>query len=182
MPWNVHALIVEIMENLEATPVMQQSYLNFKLGEDVFAVNVSQVSEIIKKPLIKRMPYAPGFMTGVINVRGRVLPVLDIRMKFGVDFEKDTFHAHILVVKIFLEGNPVEIGALVDSVEGIMELPEKDIEPLPGMGSQFITTFIKGMVRKPGNYIVVMDINNIFSELEISQALRLTDRMTDCTL
>jgi purine-binding chemotaxis protein CheW len=149
---------------------LQQSYLSFRLGEEIFAANVSQVLEILEIPVITRIPHSPHYMRGIINLGGKVLPVLDTRLKFGLDAEEDTIATRIIVVKILLDGLPIEIGALVDSVEEETEITENQIEPLPFPGFRIYSSFIKGMVRNKDKYVIILQMDKVFTELEISQA------------
>jgi purine-binding chemotaxis protein CheW len=147
----------------------QQSYLSFRLGEEEYAANVSQVLEILEMPSITSIPHSPPYMRGVINLRGRVLPVLDTRLKFGLIVGDDTKNTSIIVLHIMLDGKKVDVGALVDSVEEVMELRDTDMEAPPTLGISFNTAFIKGMVKNRDKFIIVLDMNKVFSESDLTE-------------
>ncbi|MFP4289302.1 MAG: chemotaxis protein CheW, partial [Bacteroidales bacterium] len=136
----------------------QQSYLSFRLGKEEFAANVSNVLEILEMPAITSIPHAPEYMRGVINLRGKVLPVLDTRLKFGLQINDDTVDTSIIVLRISLEGKEIEIGALVDGVEEVMELSESDMEPAPKLGSDLKIKFIEGMVKNDDKFIMILNM------------------------
>ncbi len=145
----------------------QQSYLSFRLGKEEFAANVSNVLEILEMPAITSIPYAPEYMRGVINLRGKVLPVLDTRLKFGLKVSDDTVDTSIIVLRISLEGKEIEIGALVDGVEEVMELTESDMEPAPKLGSDLKIKFIEGMVKNDDKFIMILNMDKVFSGEEL---------------
>ncbi|MFW5777961.1 MAG: chemotaxis protein CheW [Bacteroidota bacterium] len=145
----------------------QQSYLSFRLGKEEFAANVSNVLEILEMPAITSIPHAPEYMRGVINLRGKVLPVLDTRLKFGLQINDDTVDTSIIVLRISLEGKEIEIGALVDGVEEVMELSESDMEPAPKLGSDLKIKFIEGMVKNDDKFIMILNMDKVFSGEEL---------------
>lgn len=148
----------------------QLSYLSFKLGEEEFAANVSRVLEILELPVITKVPHAPDFMRGVINLRGKVLPVLDTRTKFRMPKVDDTINTSIVVLKVNIDGSPLEVGAVVDSVEEVRNLTDEEIDAPPKIGLSFNATFLKGMVKDKDKFIMVLDIDKVFSQNELSQA------------
>src|SRR5690348_13350615 len=111
-----------------------QSFLTFKLCDEVFAINVAKVLEILEVKPITRVPNAPAFMKGVINLRGAILPVIDTRIKFGlpeVEFNIDTC---IVVLSANSEKEPLQIGAIVDSVQKVVDISDDSIQASPGLG------------------------------------------------
>lgn len=153
----------------------QQSYLSFKLSEEEYAANVSQVLEILEMPSITTIPHSPPYMRGVINLRGRVLPVLDTRLKFGLTVGEDTKNTSIIVLRIMLDGQLVDVGALVDSVEEVLELRDSDMEAPPTLGVGFNTAFIQGMVKNRDKFIIVLDMNKVFSESDLTEATTVSE-------
>jgi len=144
-----------------------ESYLSFRLNDEVFAVHVAQVLEIMGIPAITKVPKAPPSLTGVINLRGTVLPVIDTRIKFGLkkaDFDVDTC---IIVFKIEMESEPITIGALVDSVQEVIEISEEEILPPPSIGSKYKSDLIKGMYKSDENFIMLLNIDHVFSSDEL---------------
>src|SRR5258705_6520490 len=98
------------------------SFLSFRLGDELFAANVSKVLEILEIPKITKVPRSPAFMRGVVNLRGNVLPVIDTRIKFGLPTIDDTINSCILVLSIELEGKEIVLGAIVDEVKEVTEI------------------------------------------------------------
>lgn len=149
-----------------------RQYLTFKLGEEVFALDVSQVREILDYIKITKVPQTPEYMCGVINLRGSVVPVIDMRLKFGLSKTEATVHTCIVVVEVNIDSERTILGALVDSVQEVFELEPDDIEAPPKIGTHLKTEFIKGMGKREDKFIIILDIDKIFSvrELELLNA------------
>jgi purine-binding chemotaxis protein CheW len=145
-----------------------RQYLTFQLDEEVFAIDVSNVREILEFTTVTKVPCTPEFMRGVINLRGSVVPVLDMRLKFGLTRTEKTVDTCIIVVEVSFEGETTIIGALVDSVQEVFELEPGDVEPAPNIGTQLKTEFIKGMGKRDNHFIIILDINRVFSTEELS--------------
>lgn len=143
-------------------------YLTFKLGEEVFALDVNVVREILDFTTITKVPQTPDFMRGVINLRGSVVPVVDMRLKFGMSETEKTVNTCIVVVEVSLESEQTILGALVDSVQEVFELEAGAIEPAPKIGTRLKTDFIRGMGKRDGQFIMILDIDRIFSGDELS--------------
>jgi len=143
------------------------SYLSFQLGQEMFAADVSKVLEILEMRPITKVPRSPSYMRGVINLRGSVLPVLDTRIKFGMETKEDTVDTCIVVLNVLMEGEPLTLGALVDSVEEVLELTEADIEAPPTIGSKFNPEYLHGMVKMDENFIMVLNVDKVFSTDEL---------------
>jgi len=141
--------------------------LTFKLGEEVFAINVSKVINILEMSHITRMPKTPEYMKGVINLRGTVLPVVDLRIKFGLPEKENTVDTSIIVISIDLNGEPVLIGTLVDAVREVLELRNDEISPAPTIGTKYNTGLIEGMWRTDEKFIMILDIDKVFSTEEV---------------
>ena len=138
-------------------------YLTFSLDDEIFAVEIAKVREVLDLIQITRVPRMPEFMRGVINLRGAVVPITDMRLKFGMPMAKDTVHTCIIVLETEIDGDPVIIGALADSVREVLELKAEDIEPPPRMGTHLKTEFIKEMGKQNDSFIIILDIDRIFS-------------------
>ena len=145
-----------------------QSYLTFRLGDETFAANVSKVSEILEIPKITKVPRSPDFMRGVINLRGSVLPVIDAPVKFGLPTVTDTVETCIVVMNIVIEGQPMSIGVLVNAVSDVMEIDESTIQPAPTVGSKYKAEFIEGMVKSNEQFIMILNLDLVFSSDEVS--------------
>jgi purine-binding chemotaxis protein CheW len=147
-----------------------RQYLTFQLGEEVFAIGVSNVREILEFTTVTKVPKTPEFMRGVINLRGSVVPVLDMRLKFGLTRTEKTVDTCIIVVEVSFEDENTIIGALVDSVQEVFDLEADQIEPAPKIGTQLKTEFIKGMGKRDDQFIIILDINKVFSSEELAVA------------
>jgi purine-binding chemotaxis protein CheW len=143
------------------------SYLSFKLGDELFAANVAKVLNILEMVKITKVPKAPEYMKGVINLRGNVLPVIDTRIKFGMtptEFSKNTC---ILVLDIIVDGDEIQVGSLVDSVQEVLEITKEGIQPPPNIGSKYKSEFIFGMAKQKEEFIMLLDMDKVFSVEEI---------------
>jgi purine-binding chemotaxis protein CheW len=109
----------------------------------------------------------PDFMRGVINLRGSVVPVVDMRIKFGLEAVEDTVDSCIVVVEVDIAGEQVIIGALADSVQAVFELKQEEIEPAPTLGARLDTAFINGMGKVDDEFIIILDIDKVFSTDEL---------------
>lgn len=143
-------------------------YLTFKLDEEMFSIDVSQVREILDMITITKVPKSPDFMRGVINVRGAVVPVVDLRLKFGMPEIESTVDTRIIVMELMLEGENTVLGAIADAVQDVIELEPGQIEDPPRIGARWKTEFIRGMGKKDGDFIIILDIDRIFSTEELA--------------
>lgn len=143
------------------------SYLSFKLGDELFASNVSKVLNILEMTKITKVPRSPSYMKGVINLRGTVLPVVDTRYKFGMTETEMTNNTCILVLEVEVDGESVNVGAIVDSVQEVLELQQEDIQPPPSIGSKYQSEFIFGMAKIDEEFIMLLDMDKVFSADEI---------------
>jgi len=147
-------------------------YLTFTLDEEVFALEISRVREVLDYMPITRVPRMPEFMRGVINVRGGVVPVLDLRLKLGMTATRKTRDTCIIIVEPQVEGETARFGALADSVQEVLALDPSDILPPPRLGSGMRTEFIRNMARRDdGRFLIILDIRKVFSREELSEAL-----------
>lgn len=145
-----------------------QTYLSFCLGNETFATNVQKVLNILELKPITKVPHAPEFMRGVINLRGNVLPVIDMRVKFGMERVEATVDTCIIVLNVEISGEEVMLGILVDAVSEVLEIDENKIEPSPSIGTRYKAEFIKGMWRNGEDaFIMLLNIDLIFSTDEV---------------
>ena len=144
-------------------------YLTFKLGDEVFALDIAKVREVLDFTTLTRVPKMPEFMRGVINLRGSVVPVADLRLKFGMTQTEKTTDTCVIITEVSVDGETAVLGALADSVQEVMELEQHSIEPPPRIGTQLRTEFIKGMGRQGERFIIILDIDKIFSVEELLQ-------------
>ena len=142
-------------------------YLTFKLADETFALDVSKVREILEQSNITKIPQTPDFMRGVINLRGSVVPVIDMRLKFGMSETEQTVNTCIIVAEVQLEDETVILGALADSVQEVIEMEPEQNEAAPHVGTRLNTDFIKGMGKVDNQFIMILDIDKIFSSDEM---------------
>lgn len=140
-----------------------RQYLTFKLGEEIFALDVDKVREVLDYTAITRIPRTPPFMRGVINLRGSVVPVVDLRLAFGMTATAKTVSTCIVVVEVSMDGENVVLGALADSVEEVIDLEPEQIQPGPRLGASIDTNFIRGMGKRDSQFLMILDIDRVFS-------------------
>jgi len=140
-----------------------QTYLSFKMSDELFAINVSKVINILEIRQITKVPKTPVYMKGVINLRGTVLPVVDLRIKFGLPEKENTVDTSIIVLNIEKDGETIMLGTLVDAVREVLELKDDEIAPSPSIGTKYNSGFIQGMYRMEEHFIMILDIDKIFS-------------------
>lgn len=146
-------------EELQAT-----QYLTFVLDKEVFAVDVARVREILEYTSVTRVPKTENYMRGVINLRGSVVPVVDMRVLFGLAEADTTVNTCIIVMEVVADGSGFVMGALADSVREVMELDPGQIEPAPKVGSRVKTEFISGMGKQNNEFIMILDIDRMLPE------------------
>jgi len=144
-----------------------RQYLTFILDGELFALDISKVREVLDYTKITKVPQMPDFMLGVINLRGSVVPVIDMRTKFGMNKIDRTVNTCIVIVEVTLDNEHVILGTLVDSVQEVFELEPAQIEPPPKIGMRLKTEFIKGMGKKEEKFIIILDIDRVFSTEEL---------------
>ena len=142
-------------------------YLTFKLDDEVFALGIDKVREVLDYTSVTKVPQTPEFMRGVINLRGGVVPVIDMRLKFGLPRTEQTVNTCIIIVEVEVEGEITILGALADSVQEVLDLEPQQIEPAPKIGTKLRTEFIRGMGRRDERFIIILDIDKVFSGDEL---------------
>ncbi len=143
------------------------TFLSFKLAKEFFAVNVAKVLTILEIKPITKVPNSPNYMRGVINLRGNVLPVIDMRIKFGMETTEVTDNTCIIVLNVIIEDENIQLGILVDSVDKVLEIKDSEIEESPAIGTKYKTEFIQGMYKLSNGFIMLLNIDLIFSSSEL---------------
>lgn len=143
------------------------SYLTFKLGEEEFAAHVGKVLNILEMTKITEVPKSPDYMKGVINLRGSVLPVIDTRIKFGMTPTEYTPNTCIVVMDIDMDGDSIHVGALVDSVQAVLEIEDTQILPPPSIGHKYRSEFIEGVATINDSFIMILNMDEVFSSEEV---------------
>ena len=138
-------------------------YLTFKLEDEVYATDIAQVREVLEYSRVTKVPRTPDYMRGVINLRGRVVPVLDLKLRLGMNRTEQTVNTCVIIVEVNMEGETMVIGALADSVQEVIEMDPSVIEPAPKIGTKLNTDFIRGMGKRDEQFIIILDIDKVFS-------------------
>jgi purine-binding chemotaxis protein CheW len=145
------------------------AYLTFSLGEENFAIPVEHVQEVVELDQVTRVPNAPEYMLGIINLRGRVLPLFDTKHKLGLPKTETTKKSRIMILNIKYDDNKyLEIGALVDVAKEVVEISASEIQDAPEFENSASST-ITGIVNKQGSITMIMDIQRVFTLQEINQ-------------
>ena len=143
-------------------------YMTFKLGDELFAIDVGQVREVLEISQITKVPTAPEYVRGVVNVRGQATPVADLRLRFGLPEGADTVHTRIIVMELDLDGETTALGGIADSVHEVIELDPGNIDPPPHIAMRWRTEFIQGMGKRGDDFIIILDVNAVFSSEELA--------------
>lgn len=143
-------------------------YLTFELNEEEFGLEILKVQEIIGMMNVTRVPRTPHFVRGVINLRGKVIPVIDLRLKFGLDSVENTDRTCIIVVQITHDANQITMGIIVDEVSEVMDVAVDQIEPPPRFGASVDTGFILGMGKVEQKVLMLLDIDKVLSTDEVA--------------
>ena len=143
-------------------------YLTFKLGQEEFGVRVIKVREIMGIQQITAVPQTPDYLKGVINLRGKVIPVIDLRLKFGMPAIEYSQRTCIVVVQVEGEAGAILVGLVVDAVSEVLNLASSDIEDTPDFGNRMTTPFILGMAKPKGKVKILLDIDRVVNAQEIA--------------
>lgn len=148
----------------------QQQYLTFSLNDEMFAIGILAIREIIEYGHITEVPMVPPFIRGVINLRGAVVPVIDLSARFGRRSGEITKRTCIVIIEIdgSAGSHHHQMGVVVDAVSEVLEIPSGEIEPPPAFGSNIRTDFISGMGKVGGRFVVILDVDRILSLEEVA--------------
>ena len=164
--------MTELAEKMDqAVKVMadkEGKYLTFSMADEEYGVGILKIKEIIGMMSITTIPQTPEFVKGVINLRGKVIPVVDLRLKFGMDFIDYTERTCIIVVETEGSSGTVQIGIVVDSVSEVLNITGADIEETPTFGTKLNTDFILGMAKMEGGVKILLDIDQVLSAEEVT--------------
>jgi purine-binding chemotaxis protein CheW len=145
----------------------QKQYLTFMLGGEMFAIGILGIKEIIEYGGLTEVPMMPECIRGVINLRGAVVPVMDLSVRFGKPTTSVTKRTCIVIVEVDAEGERQDMGVVVDAVNAVLEIPASEIEPAPTFGAKIRTDFIEGMGKVNGKFVILLDVNQVLSPEEI---------------
>jgi purine-binding chemotaxis protein CheW len=146
---------------------MKNTYLSFIIGDELYAVNVSKVLEVLEKQSISRVPNAPHYIKGIVNFRGDIVPVFETRDKFNLQTRKDGDTYVIIVLDLSQNAEAFRIGALVDRVKDVLEIDDSEIKAVPTMSKEFNSKFLQGIYKLNNNFILLLDVEKVFTTEEI---------------
>lgn len=151
-----------------STKVREGKYLTFTLAGEEYGIGILKVREIIGMMVITAVPRTPDYVKGVINLRGKVIPVIDLRLKFGLEAMEYTERTCIIVVEIAGAGRKIPMGIVVDSVSEVLNIKAGDIEDTPNFGSRLDTDYILGMAKAGGGVKILLDIDKVLNSEDIT--------------
>ncbi|MEO5932629.1 MAG: chemotaxis protein CheW [Duganella sp.] len=146
-----------------ATAADGTQYLTFMLGDEVFAIGILAIKEIIEYGDVTTVPMMPTCIRGVINLRGAVVPVMDLSARFGKRSSEVSKRTCIVIVEIDAEGDRRDIGVIVDAVNAVLEIAASEIEPPPGFGARIGADFIAGMGKVNGKFVILLRVDKVLS-------------------
>lgn len=155
--------LIELNESL-----IDSQYLTFIITDEEFAVPIMRVKEIIEYQSLTQVPMVPEFIAGAVNLRGAVVPVINLAIKFGLEAREVNRRSCIVIMEMQLEDEVAVLGILVDKVLQVLDIPDSEIEPAPSFGAQIKTEFIQGMARAEEKFVIILSINQVLSIDEIS--------------
>ncbi|MBI5523611.1 MAG: purine-binding chemotaxis protein CheW [Desulfarculus sp.] len=143
-------------------------YLTFDLAEEEYGLEILRVREIIGMMEITPVPRTPDYVLGVINLRGKVIPVIDLRLKFGLPYKDPDDRTCVIVVEVMSEGATVQMGIVVDRVNEVVDVKGAEVEPTPNFGVSLDTTFILGMAKVGNKVKILLDIDRVLTSSEVA--------------
>ncbi len=161
--------MVKVDDVLPAVQQDAQQYLTFTLGHEMYAVGILRIKEIIEYGELTTVPTMPAFIRGVINLRGAVVPVVDLASRFGDQAAQVTRRTCIVILEVNQGDDQQIMGIMVDAVSEVLEIPPDQIEPAPAFGARIRVDFIAGMGKVDGRFVIILDVNRVLSLDEISQ-------------
>jgi purine-binding chemotaxis protein CheW len=148
--------------------VEAQQFLTFTLGGEMFAIEINNIKEIIEYGSLTTVPMMPEFVRGVINLRGRVVPVIDLAVRFGRKASEATKRTCNVIIEVQAEEQTLDIGIVVDAVSEVLEIPASEIEPAPSFGAKIRADFIQGMGKVGGEFVIILGLDKVLSVEEMS--------------
>ena len=148
--------------------VRTDQYLTFTLAEETFAIEIVKVREVIDYVHLTRVPRMPVFLRGVINLRGSVVPVIDLRLILSMPAVEKTVDTCIIIAEVNMDGEPLHLGMLADSVQEVIDIDPSQIDPPPRLGSMLNTEFIRGMGKRGEGFFIILNIDQVLSSDEMA--------------
>lgn len=154
---------------LEATE--QTQFLTFLLGEELYAIGILQVREIIEYATVTRVPNMPASIRGVINLRGAVAPVVDLAVRFGLPESQVTKRTCVIIAEVAAGGDRLVMGLMADAVSQVIDLPPADIEPPPAFGTRVRVDFLRGLGKIGKKFVLILDLDRALSNTELTSVV-----------
>lgn len=151
--------------SMHAMDLLVGKYLTFELGEETYGLEILKVQEIIGLMSITRVPKTPDYVRGVINLRGKVIPVIELRAKFGMATVEDTERTCIIVIQVEGKEGPLIMGILVDEVSEVVNVQREQLEPAPSFGS-LDTAFMRAMGKINNKVVILLDVDRVLTATE----------------
>lgn len=152
-------------------------YLTFTLGKEMFAIGILNIKEILEYGQLTSVPMMPEFIRGVINLRGAVVPVVDLGARFGGKQSDITKRTCIVIIEVTTEETSQDIGVVVDAVSEVLEIPDEEIEPAPAFGARIRADFIAGMGKVNGKFVIILEVNKVLSVDELEMVSRVGEEV-----
>src|SRR3569833_2920 len=146
--------------------VQAEQYLTFLLGGEVYAMGILSIKEILEYQPVTTVPMTPAYVRGVINLRGAVVPVLDLSVRFGRPASEVTKRTCIVIIEVGAGESRQDVGIVVDAVQAVLDIPHNEIEPSPRFGMQVQTEFVQGMGKVNGKFVILLDVNQVLGPEE----------------
>jgi len=148
--------------------IQTDQYLTFTLAEETFAIEIVKVREVIDYVHVTRVPRMPAFLRGVINLRGSVVPVIDLRLILGMNCVEKTRDTCVIIAEVRMDGESLHLGMLADSVQEVIDIDPSQIDPPPRLGSMLNTEFIRGMGKREEGFFIILNIDRVLSGDEMA--------------
>ncbi len=157
------------MENSRMKTLAGSRYLNFRLGNESYCMEILKVKELMGMSDITPLPQTPDFIRGVINLRGQIIPIIDMRLKFGFDFLDYSKRTSIIVVELIIDEELLFMGLVVDSIQEVIYIPDDKISSLPYVNTRIKADYVIGVADTPDGIKIVLDVHKILSDEEFVQ-------------
>ena len=165
----------------QRTDTQEKQYLTFMLGGEVFSIGILCIKEIIWYANLTEVPMMPDFIRGVINLRGSVVPVMDLSKRFGKPSTPVSKSTCIVIIEVQTQivGEYQNMGVVVDSVQAVLEIPTSEIEPSPSFGAKIRSDFIEGIAKVNGKFVILLNVNRVLSTEDVEQLGQMTKSLGD---
>jgi purine-binding chemotaxis protein CheW len=155
---------------------MTSTYLSFTIYGDLYAIQVEKVLEVLEKQEFTKVPNSPPVIKGILNFRGNAVPLYETRIKFNLPERSADTNFVIVVIDLMVGKDSYHVGAIVDKVQDVITLDENEIKPVPPMSKEFNAEFLKGIAKRDDNFILLIDVDKIFSSSEIKEIKNVSNK------